>query len=131
MYRRPLPTTNLRFLSTLMWDGRESSTQTGTQKIAFPTNPADLLFDLAHQSVDATNGHAQASTPLTPQQQQAIVNFEMALTTAQAYDYRAGALNANGATGGPAMIAAQTVPDSLSASMTLWEEIRKGLRSRP
>jgi len=93
-----------------MWDGRESSTQTGTQKIAFPTNPADLLFDLAHQSVDATNGHAQASTPLTPRQQQAIVSFEMALTTAQAYDYRAGALNENGASGGPAMIAAQTVP---------------------
>jgi cytochrome c peroxidase len=23
-YRRPLPTTNLRFLSTMMWDGRES-----------------------------------------------------------------------------------------------------------
>ena len=110
MYRRPLPTANLRFLSTLMWDGRESSTQTGTQKIAFPTNPADLLFDLAHQSVDATNGHEQGSTPLTPQQQQAIVNFEMALTTAQAYDYRAGALNANGATGGPAVIATQTVP---------------------
>ena len=110
MYRRPLPSTNLRFLSTVMWDGRESSTQTGTQKIAFLTNPADLMFDLAHQSVDATNGHAQASTPLTPQQQQAIVNFEIALTTAQAYDYKAGALNANGATGGPAMIAAQTIP---------------------
>jgi cytochrome c peroxidase len=106
MYRRP----NLRFLSTLMWDGRESSTQTGTQKIAFPTNPADLLFDLAHQAVDATNGHAQASTPITTQQQQAIVNFEMALMTAQAYDYRAGALNASGATGGPSMIAAQTMP---------------------
>jgi hypothetical protein len=45
--------------------------------------------DLAHQSVDATNGHAQGSTLLTPQQQQAIVSFEMALTTAQAYDYRA------------------------------------------
>ncbi len=108
MYRRPLPSTNLRFLSTLMWDGRESSTQTGTQKITFPTNPGDLLEDLAHQSVDATNNHAQATTPLTPQQQQAIVNFEMALTTAQAGDYRAGALNANGATGGPATLAAQT-----------------------
>jgi hypothetical protein len=110
MYRRPLPSTNLRFLSTVMWDGRESSTQTGTQKITFPTNPSDLLADLAHQSLDATNGHAQASTPLTPQQQQAIVDFEMALATAQAIDYRAGALNANGATGGPAIIDALTKP---------------------
>src|SRR5580692_4847180 len=30
MYRRPLPSTNLKFLTTLMWDGRESSAQTGT-----------------------------------------------------------------------------------------------------
>jgi hypothetical protein len=110
MYRRPLPSTNLRFLSTLTWDGRESSTQTGKQKIAFPTNPGDLLVDLAHQSVDASNGHAQGSTLLTPQQQQAIVNFEMALTTAQAYDYRAGPLNARGATGGPVTLASQTTP---------------------
>jgi hypothetical protein len=94
-----------------MWDGRESSTQTGTQKITYPTNPSDLLFDLAHQSVDATTGHAQASSAPTPQQQQAIVNFEMALTAAQAYDYRAGALNANGATGGPSKIATQTIPN--------------------
>jgi len=110
MYRRPLPSTNLRFLSTLMWDGRESSPQTGTQKITFSTNPGDLLADLAHQAVDATNNHAQGSTPLTPQQQQEIVNFEMALTTAQALDYRAGALNADGATGGPVTLAAETAP---------------------
>jgi cytochrome c peroxidase len=108
VYRRPLPSTNLRFLSTLMWDGRESSSQTGTQKITFPTNPADLLGDLAHQAVDATNGHAQASTPLMPEQQQAIVNFEMALSTAQAIDYKAGALNSNGATGGPFTLGTQT-----------------------
>ena len=110
MYRRPLPSTNLRFLSTLMFDGRESSTQTGTQKITYATNPSDLLADLAHQALDATNGHAQGSTPLTPQQQQAIVDFEMALSTAQAIDYQAGALNADGATGGPAMIDAHTMP---------------------
>lgn len=108
MYRRPLPSTNLRFLSTIMWDGRESSTQTGTQRITFATNPADLLADLAHQALDATNGHAQASTPLTAQQQQAIVNFEMALSTAQAFDKHAGALNVHGATGGAATLALQT-----------------------
>jgi len=38
---------------------------------------------------------------------QDIVNFEMALTSAQAYDYFAGALNAHGATGGPVAIASQ------------------------
>src|SRR5690348_17392405 len=91
MYRRPLPSTNLRFLSTVMWDGRESSTQTGTNPITpSGSNPGDLLFDLAHQSVDATNGHAEATTPPTTQQQQQIVNFEMALSTAQDIDSVAG-----------------------------------------
>jgi len=107
MYRRPLPATNLRFLSTLMWDGRESSPQTGTQKITYATNPADLLADLAHQAIDATTGHAQASVPPTSQQVQDIVNFEMQLRTAQAIDFRAGLLNADGASGGPVALASQ------------------------
>jgi cytochrome c peroxidase len=110
MYRRPLPSTNLRFLSTVMFDGRESSAQTGTQKITFATNPPDLLADLAHQALDATNGHAQASTPLTPQQQLAIVDFEMSLSTAQAFDYGAGRLNAHGGAGGPTALALETTP---------------------
>jgi cytochrome c peroxidase len=101
MYRRTLPSTNLRFLSTLMWDGRESSTQTGTNPITFATNPGDLRSDLSHQAVDATNGHAQGSTPLTAHQQQQIVTFEMGLSTAQAIDFGAGSLDAHGASGGP------------------------------
>ena len=107
MYRRPLPATNLKFLSTVMWDGRESSPQTGTQKITFATNPADLLADLAHQAVDATTGHAQATTTPSAAQIQDIVNFETSLRTAQAIDFQAGALNANGAMGGPIALASQ------------------------
>jgi hypothetical protein len=109
LYRRPLPSTNLRFLSTVMFDGRESSPQTGTQGITFATNPADLLADLAHQALDATETHAQGPK-LTPQQQQAIVDFEMSLSTAQALDHRASALNAHGASGGPTTLALQTTP---------------------
>src|SRR5712691_2399627 len=80
MYRRPLPSTNLRFLSAVMFDGRESSALTGTQKITYvlpPHNLDNLLSDLAHQSVDATTGHGQGdgSRP-TPAEQQQIVNFE-------------------------------------------------------
>lgn len=107
MYRRPLPATNLRFLSTVMFDGRESSPQTGTHKITYATNPGDLLADLAQQAIDATTGHAQAATAPTPQQVQDIVNFEMQLRTAQAVDLRAGMLNADGATGGPRALASQ------------------------
>jgi hypothetical protein len=108
MYRRPLPTTNLRFLSAVMFDGRESSAATGTTKILFSNYPNSLLADLKHQSVDATTGHAQGdgSRPTAAEQQQ-IIDFEMGLFTAQTFDYSAGALNAHGATGGPAALVNQ------------------------
>jgi cytochrome c peroxidase len=117
MYRRPLPATNLKFLSTVMWDGRESSTQTGTQKIA--SNP-DLLADLAHQVLDATSGHAQGTVPPTTKQVQDIVNFETSLRTAQAIDFQAGILNIGGASGGPVALGSQQffigINDSFPAS---------------
>ncbi len=85
MYRRLLPTTNLRFLSAVMFDGRESSPATGTTKILYSNFPDSLLSDLAHQSLDPTNIHAQGDgTRPTPAQQQQTVNFEMGLLTAQA-----------------------------------------------
>jgi hypothetical protein len=117
MYRRPLPATNLKFLSTLMWDGRES-TPPGTQKITYP-DEGQLLADLAHQAMDATTGHAQGAVP-TPAQIQDIVNFEIALRTAQAIDYRAGFLNDGRATGGPVALGRQAffigINDSFPAS---------------
>jgi cytochrome c peroxidase len=117
MYRRPLPSTNLGFLSTLMWDGRES-TPPSTQKITYP-NTGQLLADLAHQAMDATTGHAQGAVP-TPAQVQDIVTFETALRTAQAFDFKAGLLNDGGATGGPVALASQPffigINDSFPAS---------------
>jgi cytochrome c peroxidase len=111
MYRRPLPAANLLFLSTVMFDGRESSTQTGTLPITYSkTDPlGNLLSDLAHQSVDATLGHAQAIPPgPTPDQQQAIVSFETQLFVAQAVDSNAGNLQSAGASGGPAALSTQS-----------------------
>ena len=95
MYRRPLPSTNLPFLSAVMWDGRESSPAT------------TVLQDLAKQADDATMGHAQASFHLTPQQAQAIVAFETGLFTAQSHDNDAGRLSAGGAMGGPVALSQQ------------------------
>jgi hypothetical protein len=106
MYRRPLPATNLKFISAVMWDGRES-TPPDTQKIDYATNPADLLADLAHQALDAVAGHAQGATPLSPQLQQQIAQFESQLFTAQTLDFTAGDLTASGARGGPKALAAQ------------------------
>jgi cytochrome c peroxidase len=101
-YRRPLPTTNLRFLSAVMFDGRESSPATGTTKITYSNYPTSLVSDLEHQSVDATVDHAQGDgTRPTAGEQQEIVNFEMGLATAQSLGFSTGLLNAHGADGGP------------------------------
>jgi cytochrome c peroxidase len=117
MYRRPLPAANLELLSTLMWDGRES-TPPSTQKITYP-NTGQLLADLGHQAMDATTGHAQGAPP-TQAQIQDIVSFETALRTAQAIDNRAGFLNGGRATGGPVALASQEffigINDSFPAS---------------
>jgi len=118
MYRRPLPTTNLRFLSTVMFDGRESTPATGTMKILNNNYPSSLLSDLAHQSVDATVNHAQGDgTRPTPTEQQQIVDFEMALTTAQAFGSRTGLLNAHGGNGGPVPLSTQPFFISVNSSV--------------
>jgi cytochrome c peroxidase len=118
MYRRPLPTTNLRFLSTVMFDGRESSPATGTTKILYSNYPTSLLSDLAHQSLDATTGHAQGDgTRPTPEEQQQIVDFEMQLFTAQIRDRHAGDLNADGARGGPTPLSNQPFFISINSSV--------------
>ena len=105
MYRRPLPATNLKFLSTVMFDGRESSAQTGTTPITSASYPESLLADLSHQAADATLGHAQALTAPTVEQLREIVAFEMGLFTAQAEGHGAGNLSAQGATAGPQNLA--------------------------
>lgn len=118
MYRRPLPATNLRFLSAVMFDGRESSAATGTTKILYDNYPDSLLGDLAHQSVDATTGHAQGDgTRPTAEEQQQIVNFEMGLTTAQAFGNRSGLLSARGANGGPQGLLNQPFFISINSSV--------------
>ena len=81
IYRRPLPSTNLGALATIMWDGREPSLQS--------------------QAVDATLIHAQGTSNPTADQQQQIINFESGIFSAQYYDNLAGLLSSAGAIGGP------------------------------
>jgi cytochrome c peroxidase len=81
LFRRPLPTTNLLLLSTLMWDGRETLEKITTQAGGEGTAP--LLFDLADQANTATTTHAQGAPIVGTQAQQDIVNFETGLYTAQ------------------------------------------------
>jgi hypothetical protein len=95
VYRRPLPSTNLGFLTAVMWDGRESSPST------------TVLEDLARQANDATLGHAQAIRDLTDDEARRIVAFETGLFTAQIRDDRAGHLRSEGARGGPKTLSTQ------------------------
>jgi cytochrome c peroxidase len=94
LFRRPLPTTNLKFDSTVMWDGRE----------VVPGSPVVPEFET--QASDATTGHAQGQ-PLSAAQRTSIAQFEVALASAQVYDNQAGDLRAAGAEGGPDAILAQ------------------------
>ena len=87
LYRRPLPSTNLKFLNGIMWDGREP--------------------DLKTQALDATLVHTEPNGPPTDAQLQQIVNFESSLFTAQSVDSLAGDLTAQGANGGPAFLSTQ------------------------
>lgn len=100
-YLRPLPATNLDFPSAVMWDGRETVKHPNTGYI-------DLTQSLTNQATDATLGHAQATSPPTPQQLAQIVSFETALYTAQSRDENAGKLTAFGAAGGPVNLSKQS-----------------------
>lgn len=137
VYRRPLPSTNLVFLSAVMFDGRETVSPLDNEQ----TFLANLMTDLTHQATDATLGHAQATHAPTATQLAGIVAFEMGLFTAQARDSRAGHLAAQRAQGGPFYLANQTyypgINDTLGAdptgkpfkpdAMTLygpWEKLR-------
>jgi hypothetical protein len=88
LFRRPLPSTNLKFLSTVMWDGRES---------AFGTTLDEILL---HQANSATVGHAEAGASLTPAQARGIVDFMLGITTAQHNDNNAKELAEGGSNGG-------------------------------
>jgi len=94
MYRRPLPTTNVAFLSTVMWDGRENTGQ-------------GLAADLKSQARDATLGHAQAANSPTDAQLNEIVSFQLGIFTAQIFDHKAKFLTGDNAKGGPIALASQ------------------------
>jgi cytochrome c peroxidase len=117
VYRRPLPTTNLKFLSTIMFDGRETHALLNNE----PTFLANLNTDLTQQALDAITIHAQAAQPPTASQLADIVGFELSLFSAQVYDADAGLLSARGAYGGPVNLAGESqlyypgINDSLGA----------------
>ena len=99
VYRRPLPSTNLRFLTAVMFDGRETAMPLNNPQ----TFAANLSADLTHQAISAVEtGQAPGAEVLNE-----IVRFEMGLSTAQIHDDDAKALYGHGASGGPLALSAQ------------------------
>jgi hypothetical protein len=97
LFRRPLPTTNLRFLTVINWDGRNTPA----------ADLSDIHLGLKNQANGATVNHAKASAPIDEAVRESIVGFEVDLTTAQFSHEDAGSLSAAGAKGGPAALATQ------------------------
>jgi cytochrome c peroxidase len=92
MYRRPLPSANLKFLSGVMWDGRASK-------------PGQAIRDgLNRQVVDAVTGHAQGAVP-SPEKIRSIVDFELTLFSTQTVDRSAGSLTEGVVRSGPGPLA--------------------------
>lgn len=87
LYRRPLPSTNLKFLNGIMWDGREP--------------------DLQSQAREATLVHAQSANPPTDALLQQIVALESSTFSAQSADSLAGDLTSQGVNGGAEFLSKQ------------------------
>jgi cytochrome c peroxidase len=104
VYRRPLPTASLPYLSAVMWDTRETLSPLTTAS----TLEASLTSDFTQQLLDAVATHQQGTTLPTAAQIADILVLEQGLFTAQSSDTLAGSLSGNGATGGPADLAAVT-----------------------
>jgi hypothetical protein len=102
VYRRPLPTTNLRYLSAVMFDGRETLMPLNNAK----TFQDNMNFDLTDQATQAVLTHAQGVAPSAAQLSE-IVKFELGFSTAQIRDDGAGSLGAHGASGGPEALSKQ------------------------
>ncbi|SDH97288.1 hypothetical protein [Nitrosomonas sp. Nm132] len=98
-----MPTTNLKFLSTVMWDGRETTLMPGSSDCirGISTCFSPVSFGLSTQANHATLGHAEALRELTDDERKEIVSFESGLFTAQIQHNDAGNLTAMEAHGGP------------------------------
>jgi hypothetical protein len=103
LFRRPLPATNLKFQSTVMWDGRQ-------------TTPGNTITqNLTSQALDATQGHAQSAVNPTAAVLKQIVDFEAGLFTAQEVDTAAGTLIAEGGKGGSKRLSSQKYKDGINS----------------
>ncbi|HET7932202.1 MAG TPA: hypothetical protein VFL63_12550 [Rhodanobacteraceae bacterium] len=106
LFRRPLPATNLIWDTGVMWDGRETFAPF-VPPMEMGIDHEDINASLASQARDAILGHEQAASAPSQATVDSIVDFEVHLFTAQAFDRDAGWLNSNNAMGGAEILAQQ------------------------
>ncbi|HVY80436.1 MAG TPA: hypothetical protein VG994_05590 [Steroidobacteraceae bacterium] len=128
VYRRPRPVSNLKYLLAVgfAYDPK--------QGMALPLDPVthrplsgNLLADnrastLEAQAQDAAATHLGMSRPLDANTLARIVDFESRLFTAQVRDNRAGALDADGAYGGPLNLERSEPGQLGSIGRAVWSE---------
>ena len=89
LFRRVPEMANLRFLTDVMWDARETQA----------CQPLEAMLE--HQANDAALTHGQAAASLPETQLRDIAAHERVIYFAQQHDNSAGDLDVDGALGGP------------------------------
>lgn len=105
-FRRPLPTANFRS-HTVMWDGANT----------VGTSLRDGLIKQARGNVTG----AQQGAPATDEVIFAIADYENAMAHAQIIGTRTGALDSDGANGGPEAASAQVITDARFDLFDAWQ----------
>ena len=111
LFRRPPPSTNLVFDTTVMWDGRENLQAITTQQNGQSVGP--LQFDLNDQDNTANLRHAQGSSIVGTQAQTDMLNFEFNTFNAQIFltqGSNSQQLNVDGGHGGVWYLSQQVAP---------------------
>jgi pimeloyl-ACP methyl ester carboxylesterase len=110
VYRRPRAATNIKYLTAIGFDFEPKN---GLPMLLDPETgkptSGNLMADaraltLRAQALDAMRWHLEFKGQPDAALVQRIVDFESQLSTAQSFDQRAGALDADGAQGGPAFL---------------------------
>jgi hypothetical protein len=128
VYRRPRPATNLKYVLAV---GFPFEPKTG---LPLPRDPetgtqvsGNLMADmrattLKLQALDALRSHLQFMGQPPPGELARIIAFESALYTAASNDTRAGALDTDGAEGGPEALAAHRGGELQYSKEPVWQE---------
>ncbi|HEY7800269.1 MAG TPA: hypothetical protein VIA80_15990 [Hyphomonadaceae bacterium] len=127
VYRRPRPTTNLKYLTAIGFaydpkDGMPLEIDPETGKPASGNLTADRrVLSLEAQARDAMRTHLGVEGLIGPSIVRQLVDFEMRLSSAQAVDNRAGRLD-DGVLGGPGHLEASQPGQLGSIGRAVWSE---------